>query len=385
MKASIILFFGILAISMLSAQIVEEKSYEAADQLQLVPLEVTGCSFVWVNKKDHEIVVYDLNHEERRRFSYPDTAFGDAGLYEVVHLSEQLFDLDPKIEFALAGRDRHGKGRIIIVNEDGIVLLDEQDIRRDAIYRVSLPNAISRVSHPNAIDHVDGRDAINRVSTAIYPAAGGARMVIPYDDGSSKVFRLPGSWVPTYCGDWEQMRVESLKGAKTITQRIDTIYLDGRKVLYQRDTLVMTPTEYEAIQKEKNTAISLHELSGDQLQPGMRLALPKVEFERGRAALVKGSTTDLKRLLELMKAHPTMEVRLEGHTDQRLDDLSSVGNNMQLSLRRVAAVRNYLVKKGIDGNRIKTKGFGGKRPIASNEEEESRRHNRRVEVYIISL
>jgi outer membrane protein OmpA-like peptidoglycan-associated protein len=60
-------------------------------------------------------------------------------------------------------------------------------------------------------------------------------------------------------------------------------------------------------------------------------------------------------------------------------------SNTQLSVRRVYAVRNYLVKKGIDGKRIYIKGFGGKRPIASNANEETRKLNRRVEVFIVSM
>jgi outer membrane protein OmpA-like peptidoglycan-associated protein len=70
---------------------------------------------------------------------------------------------------------------------------------------------------------------------------------------------------------------------------------------------------------------------------------------------------------------------LEGHTDNQGD----WNDNLKLSLERVVNVKNYLVSKGIDSNRILTKGWGGAKPIANNLLEDTRRINRRVEFTLI--
>ena len=94
---------------------------------------------------------------------------------------------------------------------------------------------------------------------------------------------------------------------------------------------------------------------------------------------------ELSMLHEILNENQSLIIRLEGHTDRRTESLMTTSNNEQLSKRRVYAVRNYLAKKGISGARVAVKGFGGSRPIASNDREETRKLNRRVEVFIVSM
>ena len=71
----------------------------------------------------------------------------------------------------------------------------------------------------------------------------------------------------------------------------------------------------------------------------------------------------------------TVRIRVSGHTD-------NVGNprrNQALSEARARAVREYLVSHGIDGSRVEAVGFGDQRPVASNDTEEGRQENRRIE------
>ena len=82
-----------------------------------------------------------------------------------------------------------------------------------------------------------------------------------------------------------------------------------------------------------------------------------------------------------MQEHPTANIELQGHTDNRGDfDL-----NLALSRQRVEVVKAFLVKKGISPSRITGKGFGSSRPIANNNREETRQLNRRVELIITKL
>jgi OOP family OmpA-OmpF porin len=78
----------------------------------------------------------------------------------------------------------------------------------------------------------------------------------------------------------------------------------------------------------------------------------------------------------IMKKNPDLNGRIDGYAD-------STGNeayNIDLSERRAKAVRDYLVSKGIDPERLSTKGFGYADPVASNDSKEGRAKNRRVEV-----
>lgn len=85
----------------------------------------------------------------------------------------------------------------------------------------------------------------------------------------------------------------------------------------------------------------------------------------------------LDDIVKVMNENPTMKVQLEGHTDS----VGSDAYNQKLSERRANAVKDYLVKKGkIKADRLTTKGFGEKKPIADNKTKEGRAKNRRVEL-----
>ena len=79
-----------------------------------------------------------------------------------------------------------------------------------------------------------------------------------------------------------------------------------------------------------------------------------------------------------MKDYPDLKVVIEGHTD----NIGTAEYNKKLSQRRAEAVKQYMVEKGIDANRITAEGFGFDRPIASNDTEEGRQKNRRVEAAV---
>jgi OOP family OmpA-OmpF porin len=72
----------------------------------------------------------------------------------------------------------------------------------------------------------------------------------------------------------------------------------------------------------------------------------------------------------------TARVEISGHTD----NVGSAKANKALSLKRAQACRDYLVSKGVDGSRIAAIGAGDERPIASNDSEDGRQKNRRIEV-----
>ena len=111
---------------------------------------------------------------------------------------------------------------------------------------------------------------------------------------------------------------------------------------------------------------------------GTRLELPDILFVKGLPQLIGSSYLTLNKLAESLKENPQLEIRLEGHTDNQGD----AAPNQLLSEQRVAEAKRYLVGRGVAESRISTVGFGGSKPKFSNDREETRRLNRRVELVI---
>src|SRR5262249_18283013 len=89
--------------------------------------------------------------------------------------------------------------------------------------------------------------------------------------------------------------------------------------------------------------------------------------------------TSVKVVSTLLKAFPTVGIRIEGHTD----NTGEADANRRVSLERANAVKDLLVKAGIAGERITTEGFGPDKPIAPNDSDENRAKNRRIEVALV--
>lgn len=105
------------------------------------------------------------------------------------------------------------------------------------------------------------------------------------------------------------------------------------------------------------------------------VTLNNVFFNTGSAELLPASTTELNALADLLQENKSLRIQLNGHTDNVGDDNS----NLSLSERRAQSVSNYLQKKGIDAARLRAKGFGETKPLATNETPEGRARNRRTE------
>ncbi len=109
--------------------------------------------------------------------------------------------------------------------------------------------------------------------------------------------------------------------------------------------------------------------------PAPRFLLDGVYFDSGKADLRPESLPRLDSIVEYMSHKKSVRIEISGHTD----NVGDPKTNKDLSQRRVQACRDYLVSKGIDGSRIVVVGHGAEKPIASNDTEEGRQKNRRIE------
>ena len=101
-------------------------------------------------------------------------------------------------------------------------------------------------------------------------------------------------------------------------------------------------------------------------------------FESGKSVLLPNDYPELGKLIQFLEKLSEYKLLITGHTDSQGDSEL----NMILSLDRANALKNYLMDKGINEDLIAIEGKGDEFPLASNETEEGRKRNRRVEISI---
>lgn len=114
---------------------------------------------------------------------------------------------------------------------------------------------------------------------------------------------------------------------------------------------------------------------------GSTFVMKDIFFEFDKSTILQQSYFELMRLISLLETYPEMKIEIRGHTDAKGSD----AYNLRLSESRAKAVLDYLVKKGVDEKRLRSKGYGKALPIDTNETEEGRANNRRVEFKILAL
>ena len=108
-----------------------------------------------------------------------------------------------------------------------------------------------------------------------------------------------------------------------------------------------------------------------------RIVLRGVNFDFNSSVVRPESRPVLDEAATLLKQNPGVHVVVKGYTDS----IGSAEYNQALSVRRAEAVYRYLVNLGVDPERLTVEGFGKTNPIASNDTEEGRAQNRRVELH----
>ncbi len=110
------------------------------------------------------------------------------------------------------------------------------------------------------------------------------------------------------------------------------------------------------------------------------IVLQNVNFEFNKATLTADSKTVLNDVASGLKSDPKLKVELAGHTDSK----GTNAYNKRLSQNRATSVRAYLITQGVESTRMVAKGYGEESPTASNDTEEGRAQNRRVEFRVLA-
>lgn len=187
----------------------------------------------------------------------------------------------------------------------------------------------------------------------------------------------------------EQLAVARIKAGETERQQILLSARENeanRAVSQARDAQAAAEqarneaqdAQSRAAQAQEESRRLASELQAAQTQRGLVLTLGDVLFDTGRAELKPGAERAIDKLTSFLSENPERKVQVEGFTDSQ----GSEDYNQQLSQRRADAVASAIIQRGIESQRVRTRGYGEEFPVAGNDNAGSRQQNRRVEVVI---
>jgi outer membrane protein OmpA-like peptidoglycan-associated protein len=133
----------------------------------------------------------------------------------------------------------------------------------------------------------------------------------------------------------------------------------------------------EVFNEETNPVIK--DLYLNKIEVGVTVRLKNIYFDFDKTTLKSESFVELNKVVDLLKTNPSVEIEISGHTDSKGSD----DYNLNLSQGRSQSVVDYLISQGIESYRLSAQGYGETKPIDSNDTEEGRANNRRVEFTVL--
>jgi outer membrane protein OmpA-like peptidoglycan-associated protein len=156
-----------------------------------------------------------------------------------------------------------------------------------------------------------------------------------------------------------------------VGKKYDLVYLS----LGRRDVAAQVAVTDEPNQNVRLTLRYKRIDPPGKVAPEPKFVLEGINFDVNKATIRPESFPMLDVVVEYMTYKKSARIEISGHTDNQ----GNPKKNKKLSEQRAQACRQYLIDKGIEGSRIMAQGFGDEQPIASNDTEEGRQQNRRIE------
>lgn len=225
----------------------------------------------------------------------------------------------------------------------------------------------------------EGRDRVVYVTGNAFQVgvAGGRTGVMALNDASAESMTnskevgegpvpirimVDGQYAKMYVGT---QRVANVPNAEF--QRSDRIWLENTYFADEENPMLIGPIRIAG------GGTDLY----DVLEREGRFTAEGILFDVNSANIRGESAATLEEIGTMLQEHPDLRISIEGHTDADGDD----AHNLTLSGERAESVRRYLIESfGIDASRLEAQGFGETTPVASNETEEGKQENRRVEI-----
>ncbi len=141
-------------------------------------------------------------------------------------------------------------------------------------------------------------------------------------------------------------------------------------------------TSYDSVQvKSEEITPVIKNIVLTPIEVGLTVRLKNIYFDFDKTTLKSESFVELNKVVDFLKQNSTVSIEISGHTDSKGSDTY----NLNLSQGRSQAVVDYLISQGIDSSRLQAHGYGESKPIDTNDTEEGRANNRRVEFTVLKI
>jgi outer membrane protein OmpA-like peptidoglycan-associated protein len=186
-----------------------------------------------------------------------------------------------------------------------------------------------------------------------------------------KWVKVSGQFVAKY--EAEHLLIGNFSADETTASRAPDADTYNYAYYYVDDVLVKKIPPFAPV------PVKADDLTRQRFEPGQTIPLKNIYFEFDKHELMPRSFVELNKLLKIMQDNPALNIRIVGHTDALGDDRY----NLNLSQRRAQAVVDYLTQHKISRSRLLARGEGEAHPVASNDSDEGRAENRRVELVVL--
>jgi outer membrane protein OmpA-like peptidoglycan-associated protein/tetratricopeptide (TPR) repeat protein len=217
----------------------------------------------------------------------------------------------------------------------------------------------------------------------LYDAARPASMIF----GKGEVRKQDGTALEGVKVEVKNARTKEKLDVVTDTTSGEYVFVSKEKV--KDDVIITAKKEGYAFSSQvvslKDSAVAVGKplkvnLETKEIKVGESYQLKNIYYATSSADLKPESEIVIDEFAEFLKANPTITVEIQGHTD----NVGNANDNLALSNNRAYTVKEMLEAKGIQGSRIKAKGYGATKPIADNSTETGRAKNRRTEFVVLS-
>ena len=179
-------------------------------------------------------------------------------------------------------------------------------------------------------------------------------------------------------GKWKHVAI-------SFNQRSLKVYLDKERLinipnLGYKPELFSIGSDYDARYIKTSSIKNIRVNEGgkklyDRVISEGKFVTTGILFDVNKSTIKGESMGTINEIVKMLKEHSDLKFSIEGHTDSDGDD----SFNQKLSEQRAESVKNVFIQSGIDGSRLKTKGWGESKPVESNSTPEGKANNRRVE------
>jgi outer membrane protein OmpA-like peptidoglycan-associated protein len=196
-------------------------------------------------------------------------------------------------------------------------------------------------------------------------------------DGSSREVRTKTTLAQER-QDLARQEAELAQDSIVLEERRDALAKRRAALIEREQQLTQETPRRHRSEVGRDVDQTLTNLGARESDRGFVLTLSDIQFQRDESELSAETMRKLYPLITLLKDESRRNIIIEGYTDS----VGAEDYNAELSERRASAVRDFLVSAGIDPRRTSVRGYGEEHPVASNDSENGRRENRRVEIIV---